>query len=70
MSINAKWKDEIVQYQEVIPRRAQYVIFKIRGLELGCLNLYAPNRVTERINFWAQLYDVLPSLENWCLAGD
>ena len=54
----------------MIPGRAQYVIFKRKDIEFGCLNIYAPNQISERIEFWSYLNNVLPNLENWCIAGD
>ncbi len=59
-----------MHYSELIPGRAQYVLLKVRDIQFGCLNVYAPNRVSERIEFWSQLYDVLPIVDNWCIGRD
>ncbi len=68
ISVNDKWKEEIIHYVEVVFGRAQYVIFKIKQMQFGCLNIYAPNQTNERVEFWSYLYDVF--LDNWCVAGD
>ena len=56
ISINAKWKEELVHYNEVT--------------QFGFLNIYAPNHVAKRIEFWSQLGNVLHNIDNWCVAGD
>ena len=48
IAIAEKWKENIFQYIEVIPSRAQYLALKINEVHYGFLNLYAPNQVAER----------------------
>ena len=52
ISVKARWKEDILQYSEIIPGRAQFVLFQVKNVQFGCLNVYAPNRVVERIEFW------------------
>ena len=53
----------------MIPGRAQYVILTTKDIEFGCLNIYAPNQISERIELWSYLNNVLPNLD-WCVVGD
>ena len=70
IAVAEKWKDNIVQYNEVRPGRAQYVVLQINGMHCGFLNVYAPNQVGERVTFWTWLASELPDIENWLLGGD
>ena len=70
ISINSRWKEEVMNYVEVIPGRSQYIVIKIKDLTFGVLNIYAPNQVAERIEFWSSLTNRLPTLDSWCMAGD
>ena len=33
ISVNDKWKEEIIHYAKVVPGRAQYLIFKIKQMQ-------------------------------------
>ena len=66
ISINSRWKEEVMNYVEVIPGRSQYIVIKIKDLTFGVLNIYAPNQVAERIEFWSSLTNRLSALHSWC----
>ena len=70
MAISALWKDNVLSYVDLIPRRAQYITSSIKDKIVGVLNIYAPNSVSERIVFWNQLEALCPSNINWCVGGD
>jgi len=50
--------------------KAQYIICKIDGLEVGFLNVYAPNRGRERAKFWEHICKQLPQASSWSIIGD
>ena len=60
----------IVQYNEVILGRAQYMVLEINGMHCGFLNVYAPNQLGEMVTFWTWLSSELLDIENWLLGGD
>ena len=45
ISVKARWKEDILQYSEIIPGRAQFVLSRVKDVQFRCLNVYAPNRV-------------------------
>jgi len=48
----------------------QYIICKIEGLEIGFLNVYAPNCGKERAKFWDEINLSLPPTSSWYVLGD
>ena len=39
-------------------------------MRLGFLNVYAPNHVSARVEFWSQIADAIPAADAWCVGGD
>jgi hypothetical protein len=44
--------------------------FEKPGINVGFLNIYAPNFVSERKEFWETLLDNLLQVKDWCMVGD
>ena len=71
ISIKEKWKNHIVHSANLIQARAQFVVLEEKGIQWGLLNIYAPNQVVERKQFWKYIWEHIPSsVKEWIVGGD
>ena len=70
ISIAESWKTAIVDKCVIVPGRAQYITMRFCGVHIGVLNVYAPNQVSTRAEFWSLIDDALPAFDHWCVGGD
>ena len=70
ISISDKAQYEVTSHGTLVEGRALYVLLKWNRLQIGVLNIYAPNSAPEREIFWRMLVTTLPNVEAWVMAGD
>ena len=70
IAVVEKQMKNVVQYMEVIPRRAQCLVMRVEDEDVAFLNVYTPNYVSAKGDFWTELCLKLPNVNNWCVAGD
>ena len=70
ISISDKARYEVTSSGTLVEGRALYVLLKWNRLQIGVLNIYAPNSAPERAIFWRMLATTLPDAEAWVMAGD
>ena len=61
--INDKSWYEVTSHSTLVEGRALYVLLKWNHLQIGVLNIYAPNSSPERAIFWRMLATTLPDVE-------
>ena len=54
----------------IIPGRAQWIIMQRGAFRCGFLNVYVPNHVSARVEFWTRIADAIPLTDAWCMGGD
>ena len=54
----------------IVEGRAIYVTARWKQHVIGIINVYVPNSLAMRTQFWRQLADGLPIADAWILAGD
>jgi exonuclease III len=54
----------------VVPGRAQWITCSMEKQVLGILNIYAPNKGSERASFWNHIANNLPLADSWIVGGD
>jgi endonuclease/exonuclease/phosphatase family metal-dependent hydrolase len=70
ISINDKARYKVTSSGTLVEGRALYVLLKWNRLQIGVLNIYAPNSTPKREIFWRMLVTTLPDAEAWVMAGD
>jgi len=50
--------------------RAQFIICRLDNLDVGFVNIYAPNRGNERAELWDIFSSQLPPASSWTILGD
>jgi exonuclease III len=59
----------IIDSGTIVPGRAQWITCSMDKEVLGILNVYAPNKGVERVNFWSQIASNLPPADSWIVGG-
>jgi len=59
----------IINKDILIEEKVQFLNCKLDNLEIGFLNIYAPNRRKERAQFWDRINAQLPTRSSWIVTG-
>lgn len=70
ISASKLFADKIVDCGVLVEARAQFATFKINGMMIGVINIYAPNCTGQRAVFWNKLADARLPASEWIVAGD
>ena len=70
LALKAKFNATCIGTRSLIEDRVVYIRIKYKCGHLGILNIYAPNLVAERREFWLQLVDKKPDVELLIIGGD
>jgi hypothetical protein len=54
----------------VVPSRAQWITCSMEKQVLGILNIYAPNKGSERASFWNHIANNIPIADSWIVGRD
>jgi exonuclease III len=68
--ISAKISHLFLNSGILVPSRAQWITCSLDNKVVGFLNIYAPNKDSERAAFWNQIATSLPIAESWVVGGD